>query len=88
MNPLFKVEFGVGENEKNDYEGVKYKNFYGTHLSGPLLVRNPEILQKLVSEVCKLEKNNFKYKKIEYKNERLGYELTLSELKKRAGVVK
>ena len=45
MNPFFKVKFGIGENENNDYEGVKYKNFFGTHISGPVLVRNPEFLQ-------------------------------------------
>lgn len=83
MNPFFKVEFGVGENENNDYEGVKYKNFYGTHISGPILARNPEFAQKLVMEVCKAKKLNFKYEKKEYKNEEDGYELVLSELRKR-----
>ena len=83
MNPFFKVEFGVGENENNDYEGVKYKNFYGTHVSGPILVRNPEFLQKLVIDICKTQKSNFKLKKIEYKNEEAGYELVLDELTKR-----
>ena len=47
MNPFFKVELGIGENENNDYEGVKYKNFYGTHVSGPILARNPELLEKM-----------------------------------------
>ena len=83
MNPLFKVEFGIGENENNDYEGVKYKNFYGTHLSGPLLARNPYFAMDLVSEIMKEVKANFKIKKIDYKNEYDGYELVLSELNKR-----
>ena len=48
INPFFKVELGIGENENNDYEGVKYKNFYGTHVSGPILARNPELLEKMV----------------------------------------
>lgn len=83
MNPFFEVVFGIGENENNDYEGVKYKNFYGTHLSGPLLVKNPELLQKLVNDICKAEKNSFKWKKIKYTNEEEGYEITLRELKNR-----
>lgn len=83
MNPLFKVEFGVGENENNDYEGVKYKNFYGTHLSGPLLVRNPYFAMELVSEIIKEVKPNFKIKKMDYRNEYDGYELVLTELNKR-----
>lgn len=88
MNPFFKVKFGIGENENNDYEGVKYKNFYGTHVSGPILVRNPEFLQKILIEICKSKSNNFKFKKIAYKNEEDGYELILSELMKRSGEAK
>ena len=77
LNHLFKVEFGIGENENKDYEGVKHKNFYGTYISGPLLVRNPEILETFVK---KLSSN---YKKIEYTNEEEGYKLVLNELLKR-----
>ena len=83
MNPFFQVEFGIGENEKNDYEGVKYKNFYGTHISGPILARNPELLEKIVMEICKKGNNGFKMKNISYSNEEQGYELVLSELTKR-----
>lgn len=83
MNPLFEVNFGIGENENNDYEGIKYKNLYGTHISGPLLVRNPEILNVLVETICKNKRNNFKMKELEYKNEKEGYELVLSELENR-----
>lgn len=84
MNPFFKVKFGIGENENNDYEGVKYKNLYGTHLSGPVLARNPEFAQKLVIDICKNKKTGFKYKSMTYKNEWEGYELVLSELQKRS----
>lgn len=77
LNPLFKVEFGIGENENNDYEGIKYKNFYGTYISGPLLVRNPEVLKTLVKKLCK------NYSEIKYENEEQGYELVLKELSKR-----
>ena len=83
MNPFFSVIFGIGENEKNDYEGVKYKNFYGTHISGPVLVRNPELLEKLVLDIAKSNQSGFKQKKVQYTNEEKGYELVLSELKKR-----
>lgn len=83
MSPFFKVKFGIGENENNDYEGVKYKNFYGTHISGPILARNPEFLQKIVLEICKNKKSNFKLKKVKYENETKGYEFVLQELNKR-----
>lgn len=83
MNPLFEVEFGIGENENNDYEGIKYKNVYGTHVSGPILVRNPEFLKYLVETICKKRNSNFKYKEIDYRNEEEGYKLVLGELENR-----
>lgn len=83
LNPLFEVVFGIGENEKNDTEGVKYKNFYGTYISGPILVRNPEFLNYLVKEICSNKETTHKIKEIPHENEQKGYELVLSELKKR-----
>lgn len=83
LNPLFEVEFGIGENENKDIEGVKYKNFYGTHISGPILVRNPEVLEMMVRMICMKKDRNLIYKRKEYKNEKEGYELVLSELKNR-----
>lgn len=83
MNPLFKVSFGIGENENNDYEGVKYKNFYGTHISGPVLAKNPEFLKNLVLELCKGKNPEFKLNKKVYNNEEEGYKIVLEELMKR-----
>lgn len=83
LNPFFNVEFGVGENEQNNNEGVKYKNFYGTYVIGPILVRNPELLEMLVKKICEKRDNEFKYKKIEYENENKSYKIVLEELSKR-----
>lgn len=83
INPLFEVEFGIGENENNNAEGVKYKNLYGTHVTGPILVRNPEMLEKIVRLICMQKDKNYVCKKIKYPNEKEGYELVLSELKNR-----
>lgn len=83
QNPLFEVDFGIGENEKNDYEGVKYKNFFGTYVSGPVLVRNPEFLKVLILGICEMKDKNFKCKINTYQNEEDGYLLVLSELMKR-----
>jgi len=62
---------------------VKYKNLYGTHISGPILVRNPELLKLLVRIICEKRNKNFKCKEIDYKNEEGGYNLVLEELEKR-----
>ncbi|MBQ9267513.1 MAG: hypothetical protein IJ217_04465 [Clostridia bacterium] len=86
LNPLFEVEFGIGENEKNNQEGVKYKSFYGTYVSGPILVRNPEFLRHLVKEICCTKDTAFQMKEIYHENEEKGYELVLKELKGRGSV--
>lgn len=83
LNPLFEVEFGVGENEKKDNEGIKYKNFYGTYVIGPLLIRNPEVLEMFVKKICEQKDSEFKYKEVKYENEQRAYEIVLTELMKR-----
>lgn len=83
QNPLFEVEFGIGENENNDYEGIKYKNVYGTYVSGPIFVRNPEMLKTIILGICEVKDKKFKCKVNTYSNEEDGYLLVLSELMKR-----
>lgn len=83
QNPLFDVIFGIGENENNDHEGIKYKNVYGTYVSGPILVRNPEFLRTLMLGICEKKDKNFKCKVKTYKHDEDGYLLVLSELMKR-----
>ena len=58
-NHLFKVISGYGDNLKSEYEGVKYNNFYGTYLIGPLLIRNPHFTDLLIADITL--KNDYKY---------------------------
>ena len=60
-NSLFKVIKGTGNKPDIDIEGIKYNNFYGTYLLGPILVRNPYFTDYLVKDICKLL--DAKYKK-------------------------
>lgn len=83
QNPLFEVEFGVGENENNDFEGIKYKNVYGTYVSGPILVRNPGFLNHIIMEICKNKDKSFDKQLPKHENEEEGYKLVLEELTKR-----
>ena len=64
-NHLFKVIKGTGDYPNSLYEGYKYKNFYGTHLIGPLLVRNPKLLKYICNNLIKEKNNNFKIKNIQ-----------------------
>ena len=45
------------------FEGIKHKNFYGTYLLGPILIRNPHFTEYLVQKICKQQ--NVSYKQID-----------------------
>ena len=60
---LFKVIKGTGDYPKCNFEGIKYKNFYGTHLIGPLLVRNPKLLEYICNKLIKEKNSKFKINK-------------------------
>lgn len=78
--PLFAVKMGIGNSDNDKSEGVRKNNFFGTHLTGPILIKNPYFLECIASLVVgKDKKLNTDY--LTY--EKAGYEVTLSELKKR-----
>ena len=47
--PLGKVLYGAGNDGKSGYEGVVYKNVIVTYLHGPLLPKNPQLADWLIS---------------------------------------
>lgn len=44
QNPLCKVTFGIGNNAEEKSEGICDRHFYGTHITGPVLQKNPHFL--------------------------------------------
>lgn len=48
--PLGKVLFGYGNNGTDGQEGIRYKNVVGTYLHGPLLPKNPQVCDLLLSQ--------------------------------------
>lgn len=48
---LFTVEKGVGLNKKCSFEGIRYRNFFGTYLLGPVLLLNPNFTKFLLSRL-------------------------------------
>lgn len=66
---LFEVVKGIGSYKESKIEGIHYKNFYGTYVIGPLLVRNPDLLKYIVKEIIYKKDNNFKFKKFNQKLE-------------------
>ena len=77
-NHCFTVKMGLGDCDNCNNEGVHYKNLIGTHITGPLLIKNPAVLEyvaKLILNDCD-KKLCTDYLVCE----RRGYEITLREL--------
>ena len=71
---LFTIKCGIGNNHENKNEGVHYKNFFGTYLIGPILVRNPIFLQYIAKGLIKKKIGEFKFKKVDFTFENKAYE--------------
>lgn len=55
-NPIFN----------NSEIGIHYKNFYGTYIIGPLLIKNPNFSQKFIKNLIISKKNDFKFRKFDF----------------------
>ncbi len=49
--PLFSLKMGFGNEAQCSGEGVYDKNFFGTHLTGPILMKNPAMLREILSRL-------------------------------------
>lgn len=58
--PLGKVVYGNGNDDKSGYEGVVYKNTVATYLHGPLLPKNPQLCDILLSNALRKKYSGFK----------------------------
>ena len=90
QTPCFQVLMGMGNEKGGSYEGICYKNIIGTHLTGPLLVKNPYFLLELVNRLVKIERGESlseeereALEKGILAREIAAYNVTLRELKKR-----
>ncbi|HCA04917.1 MAG TPA: glutamine amidotransferase [Ruminococcaceae bacterium] len=76
--PLFSVKMGLSDCEGSKGEGIRLNNLFGTHLTGPALMKNPHFLEYIASLILGRQPES------DYLNyERAGYEITLRELTKR-----
>lgn len=72
-HPMFNVLKGTGSYPNSLKEGVLYKNFYGTYLIGPLLVRNPELTKYLVRKIILSKDNRFSFNRFNLMMEKNAY---------------
>lgn len=49
VSPLAKVIRGGGNNGEDGFEGLRYKNVFGTYLHGSLLPKNPHLADKIIA---------------------------------------
>lgn len=67
------IKSGIGSNGNSKKEGINYNNFYGTYLIGPILVRNPNLLELICKKLILMKKNNFQFKKFDFTLENKAY---------------
>lgn len=73
-NYLFDVKRGIGSYPKSGKEGFRYKNFYGTYLIGPIMIRNPEFLEYFIKELVLTKYPDFQFKDFDLEIERQAYQ--------------
>ena len=76
--PLFSVQMGLANFDGDKSEGIRKNNLFGTHLTGPVLIKNPHFLAYL-AEIILGRAPQTDYLTFE----RAGFDVTLGELKKR-----
>lgn len=73
-NHLFDVIKGIGSYKTSSHEGIKYSNFYGTYLLGPILVRNPELLKYFTKELIFTKDKNYSFREFDLKMNEEAYQ--------------
>lgn len=79
--PMFTSVFGAGNSKEDKKEGAVKNNFYGTHLTGPCLIKNPHLLEYFAALIA--ERKGIELKKIALDYETKAYRITLEALKNR-----
>lgn len=85
-NHLFEVIKGNADNQKSKYEGIHNNNFYGTTSIGPLLIRNPKLLDKIIRDF--FDEKKYPYKEINDTQEYKAYNEYLRAFKINKSVTK
>ena len=82
-HPLFQLRMGFGNETDRGCEGFRKNNCFGTHLTGPILVKNPAMLRYIAGLLGAEQPERVSYPFMEK-----GYETTASELQKRLEAMK
>lgn len=80
-NPIFSVIHGKGNHEDSNMEGIREGSFFGTHLTGPCLVKNPHLAEFVVKIID--EKKGIPFAPFPFEYEKKAYQITLNALNER-----
>lgn len=86
----FKVEMGMGDKEGKKEEGLLWHSLIGTHLTGPVLIKNPHFLFELGKRLWEAKTGEYldhevenRLRQKEFLKEFAAYEVTLKKLRER-----
>ncbi len=83
--PLFgRLLLGFGNEAERGAEGYVSENVFGTHITGPALVKNPDFLDFIVRRLFQQKGRAYAGPPPALPHQREAYEITLQELKARA----
>lgn len=82
IQPIFTVEKGFGSEPNSKNEGIRKNNFYGTYLIGPLLARNPKLLEKICKDIILSKDANFQFQPFDFTLEQKAHDEFLSKYNK------
>ena len=80
-HPLFRMEHGPGNAADTAEDGAWEGGFYGTHLIGPLLMKNPHVNAYFTELLCR--RAGLPYQAQDCPHEQRAYEVTLRALQER-----
>lgn len=81
-HPMFVVEKGFGNEDNAETEGYMYKNFYATYLLGPILARNPALLEHFSKTLILMKDKEFEFKEFDLEIEKIAHKIFLSNRQK------
>ena len=82
-SPLFRMKMGFGNDQDKGDEGFCKNNCFGTHLTGPILIKNPAMLRMLAEKIVGKVDSVVKYEYMER-----SYQTTVEALEKRLSETK
>ena len=80
---LSGCDLGFGNDRQGGPEGFRYRNVLGSELTGPILVKNPRLLDRVIAAIYEQRGEPLPAQRPVYPYEEAGYQITSDQLKLR-----